>query len=85
MNPKQKAEWADRRMALRSKMMGILRKIEQGEVDAVEFAQLWNFTATMLMLLSKVQPGTLEAAKKEADIAAWMNDAVEDWVVYDKP
>jgi hypothetical protein len=84
MNPKEKAAWADRRLRLRTHIMGILRKIESGEVDAVEFAQLWNFTSTMLMLLSKVTPGTLDAAKKEADLAAYLNDAVEDWEVFDE-
>lgn len=82
MNHTEKAEWANRRARLRIKMMNILRSIENGEVDAVEFAQLWNFTATMLMLLSKVQPGTLEAAKKEATIAALLNNAVEDYEVF---
>jgi hypothetical protein len=70
-------------MRLRSKMMGILRKIENGEVDAMEYAQLHNFVATMLMLLTKVQPGTLDAAKKEADLAAWLTNSGEDWAVYE--
>lgn len=83
MKPSDKAQWADRRMRLRSKMMGILRKIEQGEVDAIEYAQLHNFVATMLMLLTKVQPGVLDAAKKEADLAAWLTNSGEDWSVYE--
>jgi hypothetical protein len=63
-------------------MMGILRNIEQGEVDAYEFAQLWNFVATMLTLLSKVEPNTLSTAKKETEIAAILKNEIEDFEVF---
>lgn len=82
MTPQEKAHWAERRMNLRRKIMDILRKIETGEYTALEFAQLWNYTATSLMLLSKVNEKTWETVIKETEIAAWMNDEVEDWEVY---
>jgi len=69
-------------MALRRKIAGILARLDEGEVDEIELAQLHNFTMTAMMLLSKVSPGTWEAAKKETEIAAWVRgEMFDEWDV----
>ena len=81
MKPAEKAQWANRRMALRHKMASILANLEAGEVTELELAQLHNFVMTALMLLSKVTPGTWDTAKKETEIAAWVRGEVFDVVM----
>lgn len=81
MTPQQKAEWAARRMALRRKMSGILTKLDQGEVEEIELAQLHNYVMTTLMLLSKITPQTWETVKRETEIAAWVKGEVFDVVM----
>ena len=71
-----KAQWADRRMRLRRNITTILERLRSGEIEDFEFDQLYNFAQVMLMLLSKVSPGTLDAAMKEAEIAAWLTGGV---------
>lgn len=78
MNQQQKAEWLNRRIALRKKMAAILQKIDSGEVSEMELAQLHNYVMTTLMLLSKITLGTWEAAKKETEIAAYIKGEVFD-------
>jgi hypothetical protein len=76
-----KTEWAQYRMRLRYKIASILKRLDEGEVDEVELAQLHNFTMTAMMLLSKVSPGQWEAAKKETEIAAWVRGEMFDVVM----
>lgn len=81
MNHKERAEWAERRLGVRRRMMGIMRKLWAGEVTEHELAQLQNYVAVTLTLMGKVHPHTWSAAKKEAEIAALIKGEVEDWDV----
>jgi len=76
-----KTQWAQYRMTLRYKIASILKRLDEGEVDEVELAQLHNYVMTSLMLLAKVSPGTWEAAKKETEIAAWVRGEMFDVVM----
>ena len=79
-----KAQWADRRMRLRRRIVKIMDRLrDDGEIDSLDLDRLYNFSQVMLMLLSKVSPGTLDAAVKEAEIAAWIKGGVFD-VIYDE-
>jgi hypothetical protein len=62
-------------------MSGILQRIQDGEVTDIELGQLNNFVMCALMLLAKVSPGQWEAAKKEAELAAWLTDDMFDIVM----
>ena len=82
MTPTAKAQWADRRMRLRRRIVRIMDRLrDEGEIDSLDLDRLYNFAQVMLMLLSKVQPGTLDAAIKEAEIAAWLKGGVFDVVM----
>jgi hypothetical protein len=82
MTPKEKVEWAERRMRLRSRIVRIMDRLrDEGEIDSLDLDRLYNFTQVMLMLLSKVQPGVLNAAIKEAEIAAWVQGGVYDVIM----
>lgn len=82
MTPTERAQWADRRMRLRRRIVRIMDRLrDKGEIDSLDLDRLYNFTQVMLMLLSKVQPGTLDAAIKEAEIAAWVTGGVFDVVM----
>lgn len=78
MTPQQKAEWAQRRQRIRAGMTHILSCIEAGELTEHQFGQLNNFVLTMCWLLSKVQPGTLDASLKEVEAAAWLTGGMDD-------
>ena len=78
MTPREKADWAIRRTQIRTKMRSILGRIEAGEVTEHELHQLNNFVVTSCWLLSKVSPGTLDAAKKEVEAAAWITGSMDD-------
>ena len=81
MTPADKAQWADRRMRLRRRIVRIMNRLrDDGEIDSLDLDRLYNFSQVMLMLLSKVQPGVLDAAIKEAEIAAWVTGGVFDVV-----
>ncbi len=86
MTPTEKAAWASRRTSLRKRITRILRGLrEDGEIDSLDLDRLHNYCMVMLMVLSKVSPGTLDAAIKEAEIAALLLGQVEDFeVVMDK-
>jgi hypothetical protein len=78
----EKVEWAERRMRLRRRIVRIMDKLrDEGEIDSLDLDRLYNFTQVMLMLLSKVQPGVLNAAIKEAEIAAWVQGGVYDVIM----
>lgn len=82
MTSTDKAQWADRRMRLRRRIVRIMDRLrDDGEIDSLDLDRLYNFSQVMLMLLSKVQPGTLDAAVKEAEIAAWVKGGVFDVVM----
>jgi hypothetical protein len=86
LTPTEKAAWASRRTSLRKRITRILRGLrEDGEIDSLDLDRLHNYCMVMLMVLSKVSPGTLDAAIKEAEIAALLLGQVEDFeVVMDK-
>jgi hypothetical protein len=80
----EKVEWAERRMRLRRRIVRIMDRLrDDGEIDSLDLDRLYNYCMVMLMLLGKVQPGTLRAAVKEAEIAAWIKGGVYD-VIYDE-
>ena len=82
MTSTDKAQWADRRMRLRRRIVKIMDRLrDDGEIDSLDLDRLYNFSQVMLMLLSKVQPGTLDAAIKEAEIAAWVTGGVFDVIM----
>lgn len=82
MTPQQKADWARRRLSLRARVVRILNDIRAGnEITELDLDKLHNFCMVMLMLLSKVQPGVLDAAVKEAEIAAWIKGGIYDVVM----
>jgi len=78
----EKAQWAERRMRLRRRIVRIMDRLrDDGEIDSLDLDRLYNYCMVMLMLLSKVQPGTLSAAVKEAEIAAWIKGGVFDVIM----
>ena len=82
MTPTEKAAWASRRTSLRKRITRILHRLRNdGEIDSLDLDRLHNYCMVMLMVLSKVSPGTLNAAKKEAEIAALLLGQVEDFEV----
>ena len=82
MTPKQKQDWAARRLNLRKRLNRILRTLrEDGEITSIDLDRLHNYCMVMLMLLSKVDPNTLRAAVKEAEIAAWLKGDIYDVVM----
>lgn len=82
VTPTEKAAWASRRTSLRKRITRILRGLrEDGEIDSLDLDRLHNYCMVMLMLLAKVSPGTLNAAIKEAEIAALLLGQVEDFEV----
>ena len=82
MTHKEVAQWADRRMRLRSRISKILLTLrEDGTIDSIDLDRLHNYCMVMLMVLAKVSPGTLDAAIKSAEIAALLKDQVEDFSV----
>ena len=69
-------------MRLRRRIVKIMDRLrDDGEIDSLDLDRLYNFSQVMLMLLSKVQPGTLDAAIKEAEIAAWVTGGVFDVIM----
>lgn len=77
-----KTQWAERRMRLRRRIVKIMDRLrDDGEIESLDLDRLYNFTQVMLMLLSKVSPGTLDAAVKEAEIAAWIKGGVFDVIL----
>lgn len=82
MTPGDREKWAVRRMRLRRRIVKIMDRLrEEGEIDSLDLDRLYNFSQVMLMVLSKVSPGTLDAAIKEAEIAAWIKGGVYDVVM----
>jgi len=82
MTSSEKAHWASRRTSLRKRITRILHRLRtDGEIDSLDLDRLHNYCMVMLMVLSKVSPGTLNAAKKEAEIAALLLGQVEDFEV----
>ena len=79
MDFRQRQEWAERRNRIRIRMHSTLSKIREGvEIEEEEFYRLWNFVMTMCWLLGKVSPGTLDAAIKEVEAAAWITGGMDD-------
>lgn len=84
MTPAEKVAWAERRMRLRKRVVKIMDTLRsEGEIDSLDLDRLHNFCMTMLMLLGKIEPGTLRAAVKEAEIAAWLKGDIYDVVMMD--
>ena len=82
MTSSEKASWASRRTSLRKRITRILHRLRtDGEIDSLDLDRLHNYCMVMLMVLSKVSPGTLNAAVKEAEIAALLLGQVEDFEV----
>jgi len=79
MTPKQKQDWAERRTGIRRTIAPILYKLRKdGEVDEIDLDRLQNYCMTMLMVLSKITPGTLDNAMRDAELAGFLHDQVED-------
>lgn len=74
----RQAVWRATRQEVRSEVSRVLRDIERGHVNQIDFAKLNNFCATTLMLLARVEQGAWEASKRDAEISALLRDEVED-------
>lgn len=82
MTAAKKAAWAERRMRLRKRIVRITDTLRnEGEIEELDLDRLHNFCMVMLMLLAKVEPNTLRAAVKEAEIAAWLKGDIYDVVM----
>lgn len=71
-------DWASIRLTYRQRVFATLDKIEEGSVSQEDFDKLRNFCAVALMLMGKVQEPVWRKAEREAEIAAWLRNEVED-------
>lgn len=74
----RQAAWRTTRHEVRSEVSRVLRDIERGYVNQVDFAKLNNFCMASLMLLTKVEVHAWEASKRDAELSALLLDEVED-------
>jgi hypothetical protein len=86
----EKHQWTVRRQSLRRRVVKVLDDIRDGHaVDELDLAKLHNFCMIMLMVLSKVTPGTLNAATKEAELASLLLgqdcEVVSDYDIFKEP
>lgn len=71
-------DWPSIRLTYRRRVFDTLNKIENGSVSQDDFDKLRNFCAVALMLMGKVQEPVWRKAERDAEIAAWLRNEIED-------
>ena len=76
--PASRSDWAAIRLTYRRRVFATINKIEDGSVSQSDVDKLRNFCAVALMLMGKVQEPVWRKAERDAELAAWLRNEIED-------
>lgn len=70
--------WELTRRHYRREVSRVLTEVEAGAVLEDDLAKLRNFCMVALILLGKVPEGAWRKSEKEAELAAWLHNEIEE-------